>query len=48
MKWHTDCTDNTDNYLLAYIHPRDLDGGQLMLEGLPLSRKFKSYVGKCQ
>lgn len=34
-----------DGYLLAYIHPRDLDGGQPMLEGLPLSRKFKSYVG---
>lgn len=36
--------DNPD-YLLSYIHPRDLDGGQPMLEGLPLSRKFKSYVG---
>lgn len=32
-------------YLLSYIHPRDLDGGQPMLEGLPLARKFKSYVG---
>lgn len=50
-KWHTDLTDRTSaggsggGYLLAYIHPRDLDGGQPMLEGLPLSRKFKSYVG---
>ncbi len=34
-----------DEYLLSYIHPRDLDGGQPMLEGLPLQRKFKSYVG---
>ena len=33
------------DYLLSYIHPRDLDDGQPMLEGLPLSRKFKSYVG---
>ena len=32
-------------YLLSYIHPRDLDAGQPMLEGLPLARKFKSYVG---
>ena len=32
-------------YLLSYIHPRDLDGGQPMIEGLPLKRKFKSYVG---
>ena len=33
------------NYLMAYIHPRDLDAGQPMLEGLPATRKFKSYVG---
>ena len=26
-------------------HPRDLDTGQPRLEGLPLTRKFKSYVG---
>ena len=32
-------------YLMSYIHPRDLDGGQPVLEGLPLSRRFKSYVG---
>lgn len=32
-------------YLLSYIHPRDLDAGQPMLEDLPLARKFKSYVG---
>ncbi|WP_300805343.1 polysaccharide deacetylase family protein [uncultured Duncaniella sp.] len=33
------------DYLLSYIHPRDLDAGQPMIEGLPASRKFKSYVG---
>lgn len=32
-------------YLLSYIHPRDLDATQPMLPGLPLSRRFKSYVG---
>lgn len=32
-------------YLLGYFHPRDLDGGQPILEGLPLERRFKSYVG---
>lgn len=32
-------------YLLSYIHPRDLDAGQPILSGLPLDRKFKSYVG---
>ena len=30
---------------MSYIHPRDLDAGQPMLEGLPATRKFKSYVG---
>lgn len=34
-----------EKYLMSYIHPRDLDGGQPVLEGLPLTRKFKSYVG---
>ena len=34
-----------DGYLMSYIHPRDLDAGQPMLEGLPLKRKFKSYIG---
>ena len=32
-------------YLMSYIHPRDLDAGQPFLSGLPLKRKFKSYVG---
>ena len=40
-KW----SEKHEDYLLSYIHPRDLDGGQPMLEGLPLVRKFKSYVG---
>lgn len=40
-KW----SKENSEYLLSYIHPRDLDGGQPMLEGLPLKRKFKSYVG---
>lgn len=40
-KWTKQC----DNYCLSYIHPRDLDAGQPMLEGLPVTRKFKSYVG---
>lgn len=40
-RWTQDCGD----YCLSYIHPRDLDAGQPVLEGLPLSRKFKSYVG---
>lgn len=40
-KWTKQC----GNYCLSYIHPRDLDAGQPMLEGLPATRKFKSYVG---
>ncbi len=34
-----------NDYLLSYIHPRDLDAGQPMIRELPLSRKLKSYVG---
>lgn len=40
-KWAKQDSD----YLLSYIHPRDLDSGQPMIKGLPLTRKFKSYVG---
>lgn len=38
-------TDSSNDYVLSYIHPRDLDAGQPVLPGLPLSRRFKSYVG---
>lgn len=34
-----------DDYLLTYIHPRDLDAGQPVVPGLSLPRRFKSYVG---
>ena len=40
-KWSREHQD----YQLGYVHPRDLDGGQPMLDGLPLARRFKSYVG---
>lgn len=40
-KW----SEESSKYMMAYIHPRDLDAGQPMLEGLPAARKFKSYVG---
>lgn len=40
-KWSKEAGD----YLLCYIHPRDLDSGQPVLDGLPLMRRFKSYVG---
>ena len=33
------------NYNMFYIHPRDLDPEQPILEGLTLSRRFKSYYG---
>ncbi len=33
------------DYLLSYIHPRDLDAGQPMVPGLPIKRSCKSYVG---
>lgn len=40
-KW----TKESGDYLLSYIHPRDLDSGQPMIKSLPVARKFKSYVG---
>lgn len=40
-KWSKESSD----YMMSYIHPRDLDAGQPMIQSLPLARKFKSYVG---
>ena len=37
-------TDN-DDYVMSYLHPRDLDAKQPMIKDLSLSRKIKSYVG---
>ncbi len=33
------------DYLVTYFHPRDIDADQPLLQGLSLSRRFKSYVG---
>jgi peptidoglycan-N-acetylglucosamine deacetylase len=33
------------DYCMTYFHPRDFDAGQPVLKGIPLHRKFKSYVG---
>jgi len=32
-------------YIMTYFHPRDFDPDQPNIKGLPLNRKFKSYVG---
>ncbi len=40
-RWMKESSD----YVMAYIHPRDLDAKQPVLEGLPMTRRFKSYVG---
>lgn len=34
-----------DDFLLSYIHPRDLDAGQPIIKELSTLRKFKSYIG---
>ena len=36
---------NGKDYVMSYIHPRDLDAGQPILENLSITRRFKSYVG---
>ena len=33
------------NYVMSYMHPRDLDPNQPMIQELSLQRKLKSYVG---
>lgn len=38
--WAKDAT-----YMMSYFHPRDFDTGQPIVPGLPLMRRFKSYVG---
>ena len=40
-KW----TQDSGDYLLSYIHPRDLDAGQPMIKSLSAARKFRSYYG---
>ncbi|MBR6346281.1 MAG: polysaccharide deacetylase family protein [Bacteroidales bacterium] len=40
-KWSREAGD----YLISYIHPRDLDAGQKVLPGLSAVRRFKSYYG---
>lgn len=35
----------SQDYLLAYIHPRDLDAGQPLIKELNYIRRFKSYYG---
>ena len=34
-----------NDYVMSYIHPRDLDPAQPMIKELTVLRKFKSYVG---
>jgi peptidoglycan/xylan/chitin deacetylase (PgdA/CDA1 family) len=33
------------DYVMVYLHYRDFDFGQRVIEDLPVHRKFKSYVG---
>ncbi|MCC8088712.1 MAG: polysaccharide deacetylase family protein [Rikenellaceae bacterium] len=40
-KW----TSESEKYLMSYLHPRDMDGSQPILNDLPATRRFKSYVG---
>lgn len=36
---------NNSQYVMTYLHPRDFDYDQPMIEGLSAFRRFKSYVG---
>ncbi len=32
-------------YVMSYFHPRDFDPHQPLIQGLPISRRFRSYTG---
>ena len=36
---------NNSKYVMTYLHPRDFDAEQPMIDGLSRFRRFKSYVG---
>ncbi len=36
---------NRSEYVMTYLHPRDFDPDQPMIEGLSMVRRFKSYYG---
>ncbi len=36
---------NNSKYVMTYLHPRDFDPEQPMIEGLSAFRRFKSYIG---
>jgi len=36
---------NNSKYVMTYLHPRDFDSEQPMIDGLSRFRRFKSYVG---
>lgn len=36
---------NSSDYVMSYIHPRDLDAMQPVIKELSLTRRFKSYYG---
>lgn len=43
-KYIKEWTQKSD-YVMSYFHPRDFDPNQPIIKGLPLQRRFKSYVG---
>lgn len=43
-KYIKEWTQKSD-YVMSYFHPRDFDPDQPIIRGLPLQRRFKSYVG---
>jgi len=37
--------DLQSDYVMSYLHPRDIDPEQPLIKDLPLTRKFRSYTG---
>lgn len=38
-------TKQNEDYLMTYVHPRDLDAAQPIVNNLSPTRRFKSYIG---
>ena len=44
-EWYLKKLFKSQDYVMTYFHPRDFDGGQPVIPGLSIFRRFKSYYG---
>ena len=44
-EWYLKKLFKSQDYVMTYFHPRDVDAGQPLIPGLSIFRRFKSYYG---